>query len=675
MTLTPTQQRYVDQLLAIIESDDSKISNIKPSDWVEQNMVMEEPFPGLYKYSLTPYCREIIDCFAPDHPMLWIAIMKGAQIGLSAGVIIPILLWSIVNDPCRIYFMVGSPDLVEKATEKLDKGIDGAGIRDYIRSSIQRKRSMKTGDTNYKKDFPGGFIQIDNPNNHSNLRDVSLRKGLFDDFEAVKNASKQAGSTRKMLEQRFAAYEGRHKIAYISTPELKATSNIEPAYELGDCRKYLCPCPCCGEFIEWKWSVKVGDITGGITWELDEEGKLKPDSVGYKCQLCGGVFDDKNKFEMLNAGYWNPTKKPDKPGYYSYHISALYAPLGMYGWEHYVNDWLEACPPNQARNEALYKTFVNVVLGETYEPIAEQPNASKMEGTERPYMPGMLPEKLSISDGNGRIILLTCAADMNGTEQDARIDYEIVAWTEKGASYSIDHGSIGTFVPRENNVRNKADREHFTYEFNKPNSVWIEFDRIRTATYTTDTGREMKIYRTGLDCGYFSNNYAYPYIDRSNPFPLTYVSGLKGKGEDIYIMFDKDVRYFKPAQERPNLFILMVGRIKDELAEHMQLKWSPNEEHQPFGFMNFPRPTGGKYGQRNFFDHFESEHRVIESNADNTGIAACWKKKTSGSVNHQWDTRVYNIAVKEIVMEEYRKILKVPKLTWKEFVVAVTGGR
>jgi len=38
---------------------------------------------------------------------------------------------------------------------------------------------------------------------------------------------------------------------------------------------------------------------------------------------------------------------------------------------------------------------------------------------------------------------------MNGTEQDARMDYEVVAWSESGATYSIKHGSIGTFIPRE----------------------------------------------------------------------------------------------------------------------------------------------------------------------------------------------------------------------------------
>src|SRR5690606_29225423 len=130
---------------------------------------------------------------------------------------------------------------------------------------------------------------------------------------------------------------------------------------------YLVPCPCCGDMIELKWAVEVDGFTAGITWKLDDKNKVIPGSVGYICQSCGGFFDDRNKHDLLNAGHWKPSAEPSKPGYYSYHLSSLYAPLGMYDWEHYVNDYLEANPIGQERNEALYKTFVNVCLGETYE--------------------------------------------------------------------------------------------------------------------------------------------------------------------------------------------------------------------------------------------------------------------------------------------------------------------
>lgn len=651
-----------EQLQSVILSDDVKISNIKPSEWVEKNIVMEEPFPGMYKYSLTPYWREVIDCFAIDHPMLWVAVMKGAQIGFSSGVLIPMLVWSIVNDPCRIYYMVGSPELVEKATVKLDKGIDGAGVRYLISSQVQRNRANKSGDTNYMKEFPGGYIQVGNPNNHANIRDVSLRKGLFDDFESMKGQSKQSGSTRKMLEQRFAAYEGRHKICYGSTPELKETSNIEPAYLLGDQRKYLTPCPCCGEFIEWKWTVTENGITGGITWRLDENNKLIPGSVRYRCQKCGGEYDDKNKHELLNAGYWQPTAKPSKPGYYSYHISSLYAPLGMFDWEHYVNDYLEACPPGQERNEALYKTFVNVVLGETYTPQVEAMTSGSLQRNCMDYRPGTVPEQLSIKHGNGRIVMLTCAVDMNGImnadTQDVRLDYEIKAWSENGPSYSVIHGSIGTFQRGRNKNDDDPQRKRWTYEDNKPNSVWPELERIISGIYQTDTVskdsptgyRRMGIQLTGLDCGHFTT-YAYAFLDKTT----LRVIGLKGDKEYKFLQEGVDAAVFKMGIERKQDRILKVGMIKDRIAQYGLLKWNGQGEPQPTNFMNFPQPNDGLYTLESYFSHFESEVRKPITNRDGS-VSYRWEKVNSAVQNHMLDCTVYNFALRDIQVAIYASL-------------------
>lgn len=667
-------EAYKHQLIDIVQSGITSISDIKPSAWVEQNVVMpNKPFPGPFRYNKTPYTREIIDCLAPDHPARWVAIKKGAQVGFSSGVIYPGVGYIIKNHPGNIAITVGAPDLIEKAMGKLDIMIDNAALRQYIKSQIQRKKNQKTGDTNQTKEFAGGSLIMFSAGNHNAIRQVDLMYGFFDDFEAVKADSKKSGSTRKLLEQRFAAYADTHKIFYISTPELLASSNIEEAYLLGDRRKFLLPCPCCGDFIDLQWSIPLNDKeNAGITWKVDDLNRVVPDSVGYVCQKCGGFFTDRTKHKLLNDGFWQPTVNPSKLGYYSYHLSSLYAPVGMYDWEHYVNDWLEAHPQGQPRKESLYKTFVNVCLGECYEESAINLDANALQKNCRNYLPTTIAEKLSISDGNGRIVLLTCAADMNGTVDDARLDYEVVAWSEGGASYSVLHGSIGTFIPREGN--NKADRFKLSYDSTKPNNVWTEFEKIIFKDWETDTGRKMRIWQTGLDCGYHSV-YAYSFIDKSNPFPMVRVAGIKGKGEEEYIRFNRDLKYFKPAQERPNLYILTVGKIKDELSEHMQLRWNAEDAAQPFGFMNFPTPHGGLYGFSNFFEHFESEHCLTEANKEGTGIASRWQKKSSSVMNHMWDCRVYNIAIKEIIVESVRKELKQPKLTWKEFCAVVTGGK
>lgn len=652
----------IQQFSDILDMSIEPLSTMKPSEWVENNIIMPKPFPGPYRYSRTPYCREIIDCLSPDHPAKWVAVMKGAQIGLSAGVLIPGMCWMMKEAPGNTYFTVGAADIVDKSVEKLDLAIDNAGLRKYIKPQINRRRANKSGDTNTKKDFAGGYINITTANNHKEFRDVSLKYGFFDDFEAAKNASKESGDTRKLLEQRFAAYADTHKIYYISTPELKAGSNIEPAFLLGDQRKYLIPCPCCGEFIELRWTIEEEGRVGGITWETDDEGHVVKGSVGYICQKCGGFFNDKNKHELLNNGYWQPTAIPSQEGYYSYHISSLYAPIGMYDWAHYVNDWLAIHPPNQPRKESEYKTFCNVVLGLTYEDMSEAPKANIIQKNIRDYEVCVIPEKLSMADGNGRIVLLTCGSDMNGTEDDARLDYEIIAWAENGATYSIDEGSIGTFIPRENSLAVKTDREKWSYNENHPKNVWKEFERILTTTYKTDTGRDMGVVATGLDCGHFATK-AYWFLDNNQ---AVNVLGLKGTKESALLQFGVDVRKFKPAAERYKLFIVQVGMYKDKLAEYMQLYWKEGDMEQPANFMNFPTPSLGKYTFTHFFEHFESEKKKTIKNKDGS-ISTRWEKISSTSQNHKWDCRIYNLAIRDVFIDMISKELKT-KLEWSDFV-------
>jgi len=663
---------YRSQVEDIIAYGIAQISSIRPSDWTEQNVVMPgKPFPGPFSYSRTPYMREIIDCLSPDHPARKVALMKGAQIGGSAGVIYPALGWIIANSPANTFVTVGHEDLVPEAMGKLDTLIDNAGLRKLIRPTAMRRRNNKTGDTNNKKEFGQGYIIVASANNHKVIRQRDLMYGFFDDIESVRSASKESGNTLDLLEQRFAAYGDSHKIYYISTPERAGNSNIYNAYIRGDQRRFLLPCPCCGEMIALEWNIDIDGNAAGIFWKLDNHERLIEDSVGYICQKCAGFFKDNNKQRMLNDGIWNPTAIPSRPDFFSYHLSALYAPVGMFDWKHYVYKYLEANPIGQPRIEKKHQTHVNVCLGLPYEEETEAPKANAIQKNTRPYDIGTVPERLSQADGNGNIVMLTCAADMNGKMEegnhDVRLDFEILAWSESGATYSIKHGSIGTFIPRETAKQKQIDRKKWTYEDKKPNSVWPEFEQILGETFKTDTGREMNIMITGLDCGHHSTH-AYGFIDRTN----YNVYGLKGDKEDKYLRFGQDVRVFKPALERSKLFILQVGVIKDRLSEYMALNWHDAEMQQPSNFMNFPQPADGLYQFSNFFEHFETEHRVLLKNEDGEGVSARWVKKTSTVQNHMWDCRVYNLALQLIIIDIISKELK-NKLTWGDVCAILQG--
>jgi len=666
---------YQETVEEIIDCAQIFLSDIKPSDWNEKHRVLTSdvsPFPGKFSYDRTPYFREIVDCFGEDHAAKIVVLMKGAQLGASTCFLEAAIGWIIGVNPGNILFLTGHADLADEAmTGKIDNLIANSGLTNLIRPNILKKKNQRTGDTSKSKEFPGGSLTAGNAGNHKLLRQRSVRYAFIDDFDAAKQSTRESGSTTKMIEQRLAAYYSKMKLAYISTPELKQTSNIEPLYELGDKRRYFIPCPCCGELISLHWEVEIEGTKdkGGITWKLDDNNKLIKDSVGYICQKCTGFFTDDLKYDLNLRGEWRPTAEPQKEGYYSYHLSSLYAASGMYNWYHYVGMYLEACPPNTERNEELYKTFRNLCLGETYEETGDSPKANQLQKNIRNYDVGIIPERVSISDGNGQIVLLTCSCDLNGREDDARLDWEVVAWSETGSSYSIKHGSIGTFIPREGSKRIKTDRERWTYVHGRQKSVWPEFQAILDDIYITDKGRKMSILISGVDTGHYTKP-AYEFIDRTN----SYCVGLKGKDVNKKIRLGTDLPTYKKARERKNLLLVEVNQVKDDLARTISLKWDPgHDEKQPHGFMNFPTPSDGLYLFENFFEHYESEHRIMERKS--TGVTSRWVKVNSVAQNHLWDVRVYGIVLKDIVTDTVCKEYEIKNGGWDEFVQIVLDGK
>ncbi len=657
---------YKSQLLSLIGLSDCKISEIKPSDWIELHRLMTSDLTavkGMFKYYNSPYSLEIVDTLHPSHPARIVAIMKGAQIGFSTGVIEAGIAWIIANAPGNILFLVGHADLVKDSAKKLDTLIDNTGIRKLIKSSSKKARNTKTGDTDTMKEYAGGYLKL-GITNHKMLRNISMQYGFIDDFDGMKSDSDSDGDTMALIEQRFAAFYKKMKLYYISTPTTKNHSNIEKAYLNGDQRKYNVPCECCNELIviEWECDSEVNEgEKAGITWELDENNELKPESVGYTCQKCGGFFDDRNKMELINKGVWIPTATPIAPDYYSYHLSALTAPIFMYGWEHYVRQYMECNPIGEKRDEKKYQTFANLVLGETYEQRIDTVSATELQDKIRPYEIGEIPESLSIRDGNGKIVMLTLGSDLNGKEDDARLDYEIVAHSESGATYSIDHGSIGTFIPKDSNP---LEREHWTYRHGSERSVWVEFEKILNKIYLRDNGEGgMRLFLSGVDSGYM-NDYAFQFINNQ---PENVV-GLKGDGKNE-MSFKKgaDFKSYRKSKRGGRLYLVESNLTKDVLAGQMALKWNPQfNSVQPYGYMNFPTPSQGKYLLSNFFSHFEAEQRVYEPKKK----SYVWKKK-HGRQNHLYDCRLYAMVCRDIFLDAYFKDLGIRNGVWKDYVNSV----
>lgn len=667
------------------KSYDVNLEKEKPSVWIEKNIILPDGvsrYKGPFSYNISPYAREIVDTLDSNHPARAVAIMKCAQIGLTQGLIIPGMAYVIAVDAYPMMFMAGDKELAKTSIrERFDPIMQSSGLSHYIRPSVIRARNQRTGDTDFSKEYAGGRLTVEGTNNVTKMRQISVKIVFADDWEAAPRNNDAEGSLRKLIEGRQTSYGNMAKTFFISTPTIKQTSNIEPVYELGDQRKWHWRCPHCGHQITPIWRVELGnDKYGGICWSLDKEGKLINSTVHYKCQLCLGEIYERDKYDLNLAGEWVPTAKPQIENYYSYHLNALVIPPGFVTWTDLVKEWLEACPPGQSVKKGMLQTFLNIRMGETWEEQSESPRVMELMNNTSEYLPGIVPDQTCENDGNGKIVLLTLACDLNGvmktenlqTLEDGRVDWEIVAHTTRGQTYSINHGSIGTFRrSRELNTAQKErdfEREKWTYAHNQHNSVWPELERIMRTTIPTESGGTMSVNVTVVDTGFFTK-YARQFIDSFNDLVIV---GIKGKTEAAdFRRITKDTPVLTRSREARNIYLLEVNQLKDQLSENMKLR-AGMDGSQPEGFMNFPQPTDGKYTYKSFFVHYEGEKRTeVEKNGETIGFN--WEKKTSQSQNHFWDVRVYNLAAREIYMDIIKQTdTRIKSLTWSDFIDMIT---
>jgi len=653
----------------------------KPSTWAENNIYLTSDmsrYQGPFKYDVSPYSREIIDCLSPDSPVQMASVMKCAQSGFTMGVIMPALCYIISEAPNNVLFMAGDKELAKNSVRtRLDPMIQNAGMAHLLRPNVIRKKNQRTGNTDFSKEFAGGQLIVEGTQNADKMRQFSVKYIFADDWEAAPTKDKDEGSIRKLVEGRATSFGNMAKIFYISTPAVKQTSNIEPVYELGDQRKWHWKCPHCEKFIPVEWRVEVGkNKFAGIKYEILEDGKLDESSVHYQCQQCGGKIHDRDKHQLNLAGKWIPTAVPARPYFRSYYMNALIIPPGFTSWIDLVYEWIEANPQNAPKDLDKLKTFMNIRLGQTWVETGESPRVTELMKNTRSYLPATVPDITCEEDGNGDIVLLTLACDLNGImesgQEDVRLDWEVVAHSSTGVTYSVDQGSIGTFKRDRDKTRKEKeqdlDRERWTANHNMPNSIWPELRFLLEKEWYCENGNTRNITISGVDTG-FCTNLCNDFIDRNDDL---LVVGIKGEAEKDFRTTQKDTPRVRQSRKESFLYILQSNELKDEMAAFMKLQ-KGNDEHMPPGFMNFPQPTDGKYTMAGYFSQFESEHRIEDTKRGKI-VGFKWEKRNSQVQNHFWDVKIYNHALTYIMMDMYKKNDKNIKnnLSWSEFVEIIS---
>lgn len=425
MGSTSDERRYAegfDALQAGLLS--ARRRNIQPppkltlSQWAAKYAVLSrETSAQTGRFHAFPYQIGIMDAIT-DPTVEMVTVQKSARVGYTK-ILDHVAGYYIHQDPSPI--LVVQPrveDAEDYSVTEIEPMLRDTPVLAEIVGDPKKKDARQK--INKRIFRNGASISFVGANSPGGFRRITARIVKFDEVDGypVMGAGKE-GDQIKLGIKRTESFWNR-KIILGSTPTVKGESRIEKSYANSDQRKYYVPCPHCGEYQVLEWGGP--DTPYGMKWDKDENGVGIPDSVFYACKVTGCVIREDDKEDMVERGEWRATK-PFK-GHAGFHIWAAYSLFVNASWRNLVAEWLEV-----KDDPLMRQTFVNLVLGETYEDrgdraLQEDRLAARCEvwGAEVP-------------DG---VAVVTVGVDTQGD----RFECEVVGWGLNEESWSIDFDVI-----------------------------------------------------------------------------------------------------------------------------------------------------------------------------------------------------------------------------------------
>jgi phage terminase large subunit GpA-like protein len=445
--LEPTEEQAI-WLAEQIEALTTRLDPLTPSEWAERNRYLPQgvtPLPALFSFKVTPYLREIVDCLGVDSPVRLIAVHEGRPALHDDGVLENGIGYFIEQVKSASVMMVtADSDLAKLRMEQaITPMLQESGLMPLIKSNDEGNNS-KSGKTDKKLDWVGGGCLIPNgAQNPNKFRSLPIRIMLRDEIDGWPDVvgTKSQGDPMKLTEDRTATYEDERKILDISTPLIKGQSKIEKQFLLGDQRYYFVNCVSCG-------ALTAAALDADVPHGRNQRHRMGAGQARWACPrdgplpLRGVRARPHQRRQDAHAGAgerrpMDPHQKPLSPDRRSYHLSALYSPVGMQTWEALVRKWLEAWDVVQSRvrDHEKLQVFYNNVLGETYELGREGQVRDRSRRTAGLLPFGEIPNKWAAQFAGGPLMLLVCTVDVH----DDNLAVAVWGWCRDNRVFLIDY--------------------------------------------------------------------------------------------------------------------------------------------------------------------------------------------------------------------------------------------
>lgn len=530
--------------------------------------------PGRWRTDRVPYTRQIMDCLSPRHPAREVWFMKGSQIG-GTECSLNWLGFIVDQEPSSV--MIVLPDqgtAKEWSTQRLSELATGTP---RLVGKIKDPRERDGGNTVFSKKIPGGHIKITWSSSAKKLRSTPAANIIADEVDGFEGDVKGEGDPIALLRRRFTN-SPQGKLLGVSTPTLRHLSRIDREFANGDQRYYFVPCPHCNHFQR-------------ITFEKLVWDRGEPQTAHLLCIGCEKAIVESYKTQMLAMGMWVATatvpdlvtngftaaelpnfadifRAMEEASVVSFHLSALYSPIGWYSWAQAALDWEAATQGGPT----MLKPFVNTVMGETWTEKVEVLDAEKLFARKEERELGIVP--------NGGLFL-TGFCDV----QADRLEVSFDAWGRNQERWGIWYEAI------------QGDPS--------TNEPWKRLDELLKKLWPHESGAVLPVMVMGIDTGYrpqkvyeFCVRQRQPMHDASRGIWITSPrTCVPTKGGHSWTKIIETVSGTDAAKKRAGLRIVTLGVSAIKKEFNHQLSCARPEPGEPFptGYCHYAYPDMAFY--------------------------------------------------------------------------------
>lgn len=539
------------------------------------------------RWHTLPYQKGIMDAIS-SNSVEQVTVMKSARVGYSK-ILNHVIAYHIHQDPAPI--MLVQPTIED--AQGYSKEEIAPMLRDTpcLRGVVSDAKAKDGANTILQKQFPGGTLSLVGANSPRGFRRVSRRIVLFDEVDGYPASAGSEGDQIKLGIRRTEYYWNR-KIVAGSTPTVKDFSRVERMFQQTDQRRYFVPCPHCNHMQYLRWP--------NITWSDND-----PSTAAYKCESCAALIPHAKKRWMVERGEWRPTA-PGNGKHIGFHIWAAYSYSPNASWSNLVEEFLDA-----KHDAEQLKTFVNTVLGETW----EDEYASKIGADSLMERAAKETYKQHCPPVEG--LALTIGCDV----QDDRLSLSVWAWGREEEGWLVDRIKLYGSPSRP--------------------EVWKQLDEVLGKPYTNEANEELRVLSCAIDSGGHHTQEVYHYARERAALGVIAIKGMGQKGKPPLGKATKvDVNFKgKALKKGAQLFPVGVDGIKSLLFGRLK-----HNDVGP-GYLHFyPTIT------TDYFEELTAEKQILRFR--NGFPERIWVKK-SQSPNEALDELNYAYAALHRLYQKY----------------------